>query len=89
MGVKASPEVIREMKQELGKTVQDLQKISNGIRNGMRATSSWDDEKAAQFNMLMQRIARLTEGPIETLRAAQPKLERLAQSLDQYNGVRF
>ena len=89
MGVKASPEVIREMKQDLGRTIQDLQKISDGIRNGMRATASWDDEKAAQFNMLMQQIARLTEGPIDTLRNAQPKLERLAQSLDEYNSVRF
>ena len=37
----------------------------------------------------MQQIARLTATPIETLRASLPKLEKLAQSLDQYNKVKF
>lgn len=89
MAVKASPEAIREMKKEISNTIRDIERISNGIRTGMSATGSWDDAKAAQFNMLMHKIARLTETPIETLNAALPKLERLAQSLDQYNGVNF
>ncbi len=89
MPVKASPETIREMKKELANTVRDIERISNGIKSGMSATANWDDEKAAQFNMLMQQIARLTATPVETLNAALPKLERLAQSLDQYNSVKF
>ena len=89
MAVKASPEVIREMKKEVSNTVRDIERISNGIRNGIAATSGWDDEKAAQFNMIMQQIARLTSAPVDTLNGAMPKLERLAQSLDQYNNVRF
>lgn len=89
MAVKASPEVIREMKKEISNTVRDIERISNGIRNGIAATSGWDDEKAAQFNMIMQQIARLTSAPVDTLNGAMPKLERLAQSLDQYNNVRF
>ena len=89
MAVKASPEVIREMKKEILNTVRDIERISNGIRNGIAATSGWDDEKAAQFNMIMQQIARLTSAPVDTLNGAMPKLERLAQSLDQYNNVRF
>jgi predicted phage tail protein len=89
MAVKASPEAIREMKREISNTIKDIEKISNGIKTGMSATSSWDDAKAAQFNSLMQRIARLTEGPIDTLNAALPKLEKLAQSLDEYNRVNF
>ena len=89
MSVKASPETIREMKKEISSTIKDIEKISNGIKSGMSATNNWDDAKAAQFNMLMQRIARLTETPIDSLNAALPKLEKLAQSLDRYNGVSF
>lgn len=85
MSVKASPESIREMKREITQTIRDLEQINDGIKNGIRATASWDDAKAAEFNMLMQQTARLTVSPIETLRAAVPKLEQLAQTLDRYN----
>lgn len=89
MAVKASPEAIREMKKDISDTIKDIERISNGIRTGMSASAGWDDAQAAQFNMLMQQIARLTATPIDTLRAALPKLEKLAQSLDQYNSVNF
>lgn len=55
----------------------------------MSATGNWDDAQAAQFNMIMQKTARLTSKPVDTLRAALPKLEKLAQSLEQYNKVKF
>ena len=89
MAVKASSEAIREMKSNISNTINDIERISNGIRSGMSASSGWSDNKAAEFNMLMQRIARLTETPVSTLKAALPKLEKLAQSLDQYNQVKF
>lgn len=89
MAVKASPEAIRAMKKDISNTIRDIQTISAGIKQGMSATSSWDDEKAAQFKSLMDQIAKLTVAPVETLNAALPKLEKLAQSLDQYNKVRF
>ena len=89
MAVKASPETIRDMKKDISNTINDLEKVSNGIRTGLSASAGWDNAKAAQFNMLMQKIARLTATPIETLRASLPKLEKLAQSLDQYNRVKF
>lgn len=89
MSVQASPETIREMKKEISNTIRDIERISDGIRNGMSATANWDDEKAAQFNMLMQQIARLTATPIETLNGALPKLEKLAQALDRYNRTKF
>ena len=72
MAVKASPEAIRAMKKDLSNTIRDIERISSGIRQGMSATGGWDDEKAAQFNMLMQQIARLTSAPINTLNAALP-----------------
>lgn len=86
MGIQASPEAIREMAQDIRSTVSDIEHISEGIRSGIRATDSWDDAKAAQFNEVMQRIARLTESPVSDLNAAIPKLENLAQILDNYNG---
>lgn len=89
MAVKASPETIREMKKEISNTIRDIERISNGIKSGLSATANWDDAKAAQFASLMQQTARLTAAPIDTLNAALPKLERLAQSLDEYNRVKF
>lgn len=89
MAVKASPEIIRGMKKDISKTIKDIQKISKGIKSGVSASSTWDDAKATQFKDLMQKIAKLTEAPIDTLNSALPKLEKLAQSLDQYNSVKF
>lgn len=89
MAVKASAEAIREMKKTISDTIKDIEKISQGIRTGVSASNNWDDEKAAQFNMLMQKTARLVEKPTDTLKKAIPKLEKLAASLDQYKKVRF
>ena len=89
MAVKASPETIRDMKKQISSTINDVRRISSGIRTGISATEKWDDTQAAQFIMIMQRVARLTEQPIEALNAALPKLEKLALSLEQYNQVKF
>ncbi|MCD8361689.1 MAG: hypothetical protein LUC98_01800 [Lachnospiraceae bacterium] len=89
MAVKASPEIIREMRRDISTTMKDLERISGGIRSAMPSTSGWDDAQAAEFKMLMERIARLTATPIETLHASMPRLEKLAQSLDRYNEVKF
>ncbi|MDD3219578.1 MAG: hypothetical protein PHC41_11370 [Lachnospiraceae bacterium] len=89
MGVKASPEAIREMKKDIQNTIKDIEYISDGIRNGASASGNWNDDKATEFNLLMQKIARLTEQPVDTLKAALPKLEKLAQSLDKYNSTGF
>lgn len=89
MAVKASAETIREMKKEIAQTIKDIERINQGIRSGIRAGSAWDDDKAAEFNMIMQKIARLTSSPVESLNAALPKLERLAQTLDAYNSQKI
>ncbi len=89
MAVKASPETIREMKKDISNTIRDIERISSGIKSGISATSGWNDAQAAQFHTLMRQIVSLTEAPVETLNAALPKLEKLAQSLDQYNRVKF
>lgn len=89
MAVKASAETIREMKKQIAQTIKDIEHISEGIRSGIRATNSWDDSKAAEFNMLMQKIARLTASPVDILNSALPKLEKLAQTLDDYNSQKI
>lgn len=89
MAVKASAETIREMKKQIAQTIKDIERIEQGIRSGVRATGSWDDAKAAEFNMVMQKIARLTASPVETLNTALPKLEKLAQTIDAYNSQRI
>ena len=89
MAMKASAQTIRDMKKQIGQTVKDIEHINQGIRSGIRATGSWDDAKAAEFNMLMQKIARLTVSPVETLNAAMHKLERLAQTVDSYNSTKM
>ena len=89
MAMKASAQTIRDMKKQIGQTVKDIEHINQGIRSGIRATGSWADAKAAEFNMLMQKIARLTVSPVETLNAAMPKLERLAQTVDSYNSTKM
>ena len=89
MAVKASPEVIRDMEKELLKTAQDLERISSGIQTVLKRSPQWDDEQSIQLMMLMKQIAQLTAQPSQTLRAAAPKLENLAQALDEYGNIRF
>ena len=89
MAVKASAETIREMKNRLlrqSKTLNVLTRVFVAVfvRPALGMT-----QKAAEFNMLMQKIARLTASPVETLNAALPKLEKLAQTLDNYNSQRI
>ena len=60
MAVRASAGAIREMKREISNTIRDIERISSGIHHGLSAVSGWDDSKSAEFNMLMQKIARLT-----------------------------
>jgi hypothetical protein len=85
--VKANPETVRQVKSGLNATINELR----GVAAKVRAVNSggWDDAQGQQFQALMRKIAQLVESPIESLQVAQPKLEKLAQSLDAYNRVKF
>jgi uncharacterized protein YukE len=85
--VKASSEAVRQVKSGINATVSELR----GAAAKVRAVGSggWNDAQGQQFHALMQKIAKLVESPIETLQASQPKLEKLAQSLDAYGSVKF
>jgi len=85
--VKADPKIIRDFKTRLQGTISELR----GAAGKVRAVGSggWNDAQGDQFNALMKKIAQLIESPIDTLNAAQPKLEKLAQSLEAYGKVKF
>jgi len=85
--VNASSEVIREAKAGLRGTVSEIRGAAAKIR--AVGSEGWNDTQGQKFNELMRKIAQLIESPIDTLEAAQPKLEKLAQSLDSYTRVKF
>ena len=88
--VQASPEVVRQMKADLNKTAKELNNLGGRIRAVRDNTrGEWNDAQGEQFRELMTRIGRLISSPEETLKTAQPKLEKLAQSLDSYGRVKF
>jgi len=87
--VKASPEVVRQMKSDLNKTARELNQAGAKVKAALQSSSDWNDAQGEKYRQLMQRIGRLIVSPIGTLDAAQPKLEKLAQSLDEYNRIKF
>lgn len=89
MAIQSSPEVVREMKSTLQKTVQSITSTQQGIQRAMSASAGWNDSQGQQYQALMKRIAQLTASPVSTLNAAVPKLENLAKALDDYGRVRF
>ncbi len=85
--VNASAEAIREVKSGLKGTISELRGAAAKVRSV--GSEGWNDTQGQEFHALMQKIARLVESPIDALQAAQPKLEKLAQSLDEYHRVKF
>mgnify|MGYP003596702159 CR=1 FL=1 len=89
MAIKSSPEIVRDMKSTLQKTVASIQEIQQNVKGAMRSSANWDDGQGQQYQALMKQIAQLTQAPMTTLNSAVPKLEKLAQSLDNYGRVKF
>ena len=87
--VQSSPEVIRQIKSDLNGTTKELRDATNRISSALHSSNEWNDAQGNQYRDLMRRIARLIESPIDTLQAVQPKLEKLAQSLDAYGSIKF
>ena len=87
--VNSSAEVIRQMKSDMNKTISELDMIVEKLRNIHGASSGWNDAQGEQFRGLMHKIAQCVNHPKHSLESALPKLEKLAQSLDQYGGIRF
>jgi hypothetical protein len=87
--VHASAEVVREIKSNLNTTARELRTAADRVNSAIHSSGGWNDAQGDQYRDLMRKIARLIASPIDTLQAAQPKLENLAQSLDAYSSVRF
>ena len=87
--INSSSEVVRQMKSDLNSTSRELRNAADRINSAIHSSGDWNDAQGEQYRELMRRIARLIESPIDTLQTAQPKLEKLAQSLDEYSRVRF
>jgi hypothetical protein len=77
------------MKSTLQKTVTSIQGIQQNVKGAMRSSANWDDSQGQQYQALMKQIAQLTQAPMATLNSGVPKLEKLAQSLDNYGKVKF
>lgn len=89
MAIKGDSQTVREMKQDISQTITDLEEMSEKITQGMQATNGWDDDKAAEFNLAMSKVARKIKSPVDSLKDATAKLERLAQLMDQYTSKKF
>jgi len=85
--VNANAETIREFIICLNGIISEIRGASAKVR--AVGSGGWNDAQGQQFHTTMQKIAQLIESPIDILKAQQPKLEKLAQSLDAYNKVKF
>ena len=86
--IKASPEAVRQLAKDLRTTINNLQNISAQVKSASNV-SGWSDSQGEQFKSVVNRIAGLTQSPIETLESAIPRLNKIADTLEQYNSVKF
>ena len=86
--IKASPESVRKLAADLRKTIKNLQDISAQVRSSGNV-NGWSDSQGQEFKSVVNRISGLTQSPINTLESAIPRLNRIADALEKYNGVKF
>ena len=86
--VKASPESVRKLASDLRITINNLRNISEQVKSASNV-SGWSDNQGEQFKSVVNRIAKLTQAPISTLENAIPRLNKIAETLEKYNSVRF
>lgn len=86
--IKASPEAVRQLAADLRTTISNLQNISAQVTSAGNV-SGWNDSQGEEFKSVVSRIAKLTKSPIETLEAAIPRLNKIAETLERYNSVKF
>lgn len=89
MGMQASSQSIREMEKNLEGTIRDLEQIATGIKKVLSATHGWEDQQSKEFREVMAKIGKLTVQPVDQLKNTIPRMEKLAQSVDEYSKIRF
>ena len=86
--VQASAESIRQLANDLKKSIATLNEIASRVQSAGNV-SDWNDAQGAQFGDVVKKISVLTRSPIPTLENAVPRLEKLAAAIDKYSSVSF
>lgn len=86
--IQASSESVRKLASDLRTTIGNLQQISEQVKSAGNV-GDWNDSQGAQFKSVVNTIATLTKSPIQTLEAAIPRLNKIAEALDKYSSVKF
>jgi len=89
MGIKASTEAIGAMRSDIQKAISEITEISGQISSASRVSGDWSDSQSQQYQSVMQKASKATLQPLDTLKAAIPKLNKLEQALQQYGSVKF
>ena len=89
MAIKSSTEAISAMRSDIQKAINEISAISSQLTTAGRATGDWNDSQSQQYQSIMSNASKATIQPIETLKAAIPKLNKLEQALQQYSNVKF
>ena len=59
------------------------------IQVSAKSATNWNDVQGTPFQTLMKNIAKFTQEAVGTLNTAAQKLEKLAQSSDNYGKIKF
>lgn len=85
----ADPETLRRSSRTVRESVRAIKRVSDGIDRTIKGSSGWSDSQGEEFRNVLSRVKRLVDSPLETLEAAPPKIDRLADALDEYQRIRF
>lgn len=86
--IKASPEAVRQLARDLRTTINNLQQISAQVKSAGNV-GEWNDSQGAEFKSVVTKIADLTQSPVQTLETAIPRLNKIAETLEKYQSVKF
>jgi hypothetical protein len=89
MAIKASTEAIAAMRSDIQRAIREITDISGRISQAGRPSGDWSDAQSQQYTAVMQKASKATLQPLETLKAAIPKLNKLEQALQGYSSVKF
>ena len=89
MAVNASAAAIAAMRADIQRAIREITDISSQIAQAGRPSGEWSDAQSQQYGTVMQRASKASIQPLETLKAAIPKLNKLEQAVLGYGSTRF
>ena len=87
--MKTSAEAIAAMRSDIQRAIREITDISGQISQAGRPSGDWSDAQSQEFATAMQKASKATLQPLETLKAAIPKLNKLEQAVQGYSNTRF